>query len=53
MKAFSIPEKTNCVSPGAVEAQLLAMFRGLDARGQKTTLAMLAVAVKLHPKVGA
>jgi len=31
-------------------AQLLALFDKLDARGQKTTLAMLAVAVKLHPK---
>ena len=31
-------------------AQLLALFDQLDARGQKTTLAMLAVAVKLHPR---
>jgi len=31
-------------------AALLAMFDQLDARGQKTTLAMLAVAVKLHPR---
>jgi hypothetical protein len=31
-------------------AQLLALFDQLDSRGQKTTLAMLAVAVKLHPR---
>lgn len=31
-------------------AMLLALFDKLDARGQRTTLAMLAVAVKLHPK---
>jgi len=31
-------------------AALLAMFDQLDSRGQKTTLAMLAVAVKLHPR---
>lgn len=30
--------------------QLVALFNQLDERGQKTTLAMLAVAVKLHPK---
>lgn len=29
---------------------LVALFNQLDERGQKTTLAMLAVAVKLHPK---
>lgn len=53
MKAFSVPEKKNYVSSALVEAKLLAMFRELDARGQKTTMAMLAVAVKLHPKVAA
>lgn len=31
-------------------AQLLALFSLLDERGKTTTLAMLAVAVKLHPK---
>ena len=31
-------------------AQLLALFDQLDSRGQRTTLAMLAVAVKLHPR---
>ena len=31
-------------------ATLLALFDKLDARGQRTTLAMLAVAVKLHPR---
>ena len=31
-------------------AQLLALFDKLDERGKITTLAMLAVAVKLHPK---
>lgn len=34
-------------------AQLVALFRQLDDRGQLTTLAMLATAVKLHPKVKA
>lgn len=29
---------------------LVALFNQLDERGQRTTLAMLAVAVKLHPK---
>ena len=31
-------------------ATLLALFDKLDTRGQRTTLAMLAVAVKLHPR---
>lgn len=31
-------------------ATLLALFDKLDARGQRTTLVMLAVAVKLHPR---
>lgn len=30
--------------------QLVALFKALDERGKTTTLAMLAVAVKLHPK---
>lgn len=33
-------------------AQLLALFEALDERGKLTTLALLATAVKLHPKVG-
>lgn len=37
-------------SAPAIESQLLALFRALDDRGQKTTLAMLVVAVKLHPR---
>lgn len=32
---------------------LVALFNQLDERGQRTMLAMLAVAVKLHPKVKA
>lgn len=32
-------------------AQLVTLFKQLDSRGQDTTLAMLATAVKLHPKV--
>ena len=31
-------------------AQLVALFDQLDERGKISTLAMLAVAVKLHPK---
>lgn len=31
-------------------AQLLALFEALDERGKLTTLALLATAVKLHPK---
>lgn len=33
--------------------RLLAMFSNLDERGQVTTLALLATAVKLHPRVPA
>lgn len=36
----------------ARSAQLLALFNALDERGKITTLALLATAVKLHPKVG-
>jgi sulfur relay (sulfurtransferase) complex TusBCD TusD component (DsrE family) len=32
-------------------AQLLALFEALDERGKLTTLALLATAVKLHPRV--
>lgn len=34
-------------------AQLLALFNALDERGKLTTLALLATAVKLHPKAPA
>ena len=36
--------------PDALGAQLLALFNALDERGKLTTLALLATAVKLHPK---
>ena len=38
------------VCDDARTAQMVALFKQLDDRGQQTTLAMLAVAVKLHPK---
>ena len=45
------PERHRLTHAEAVDrAALLAMFDQLDSRGQKTTLAMLAVAVKLHPR---
>lgn len=34
----------------ARKAQLCALFDQLDDRGQKTTLALLATAAKLHPR---
>lgn len=40
------PSQQDC----ARKAQLVALFDQLDERGQVTTLALLATAVKLHPK---
>jgi hypothetical protein len=37
----------------ARKAQLIVLFDKLDERGQLTTLALIAVAAKLHPKVAA
>ena len=37
----------------ARKAQLCALFDKLDERGQVSTLALLAVAAKLHPRVPA
>lgn len=50
IRAFDTHAPLGNQAPKTEEAQLLALFRMLDVRGQKTTLAMLAVAVKLHPK---
>lgn len=41
---------TAVTEAAARKAQLCALFDQLDDRGQKTTLALLATAAKLHPR---
>ena len=52
IKATFTPQPVQHLIADPRETQLIAMFRCIDDRAQKTMLAMMGVAFNMHKKVG-